>query len=87
MRLRKPCEHGKYDRHQARNFGKQMVCPGGEFLPEGALVIEKIGGEWPEWAQLSVFRPLANERLNLGFARKMSTIVLDALASQVGESE
>lgn len=57
MRLRKPCEHYQYDSHVWVSDGGHPEssiayadCPGGEFLPDDALVIEKVGGEWPTWA-------------------------------------
>lgn len=40
MKLRKPCEHGVYDGHG--DIGSfRGWCPGGEFLPDDAIVIEE----------------------------------------------
>lgn len=51
MKLRQPCEHGRYDGHE---MPRDLDCRGGEFLAPDALVIEKEqddGGRWwPEWA-------------------------------------
>lgn len=33
-----------------------LHCPGGEFLADDALVIEKVDGEWPAWF-LRLIRP------------------------------
>ena len=53
MKLRKPCEHDRYEAHYYDKddvgFGP-LHCPGGEFLADDALVIEKVDGEWPDWA-------------------------------------
>ena len=77
MRLRKECEHGRWDAHYgATSFIEP--CPGGEFLPEGALVIEKVEGEWPA--------AVINELADIIGVKAMRRY-LDALASQVGESE
>lgn len=37
MRLRKPCEHDRYDPHWVlvAQHVPAIQCPGGEFLPEG----------------------------------------------------
>ena len=52
MKLRKPCEaHGRYDEHYYDGGTPELwLCPGGVFLPDDTLVIEKVDGEWPEWA-------------------------------------
>lgn len=49
MRLRRPCDHGNYDMHRfSPNEDRYYeTCPGGEFLPEDAIVIEKVDGRWP----------------------------------------
>lgn len=47
MRLRKECAHKKYDAHWAGPTGNRVFCDGGEFLPEDAIAIEKVAGEWP----------------------------------------
>lgn len=43
MKLRKPCEHGKYDAHpfDVETWLNPKLCLGGEFLAEDSLVIEK----------------------------------------------
>lgn len=43
MKLRKPCEHGRYDRHRIEGHlavGDLTRCPGGEFLADDTLVID-----------------------------------------------
>lgn len=45
MRLRRPCEHDRYDEHFVAIPDTQWSrpegdCPGGEFLPEDALVVD-----------------------------------------------
>ena len=56
MRLRKPCEDDLYDAHYydepdvSISLRSNLPCPGGEFLPVDALVVEKVEGEWPDWA-------------------------------------
>lgn len=58
MKLRQPCEHGKYEEHKvfADLPSNDFACPGGVFLPESVLVIEKVNGEWvlppPSWLTL-----------------------------------
>lgn len=81
MRLRKPCQHGRYDSHYIDDPDDKYagaMCAGGEFLPEDALVIEKVDGEWPDWA----IEVLYNVRV---FFPNAPTALLDALADQVGE--
>lgn len=75
MRLRKPCEHGKHDEHIVRIgvWPGWTFCPGGEFLTEDALVIERVAGEWPEWAHEAVLDA------RLPRDRKRTQILLDAL--------
>lgn len=68
MRLRKPCEaHGLYDAHIFETFSitssypapiENGFCPGGEFLTEDTLVIEKVDGEWPEAVIDDLFGPI-----------------------------
>lgn len=89
MRLRKPCEHDQYDEHLVAGLNPPMfTCPGGQFLPEDALVIEKVDGEWPttldeivdEWATDYVMDDIG------GVPRLGIKDLFDALAaSQVGK--
>ena len=92
MRLRKECEHGRWEEHEDEDDWQGESCPGGEFLPEGALVPAWIGDSsvdevsdlvWDEHAEVidvSGMDPVW-----------VLTRVLDALAAskqnQVGESE
>lgn len=50
MNLRNPCEHGLYDPHimpaGLYGFGPSS-CPGGEYLSDDALILEKVDGRWP----------------------------------------
>lgn len=52
MKLRKPCEHGYYDKHRYSPNGDRyfVTCPGGEFLAESDLLAEvsdaKLQEEW-----------------------------------------
>lgn len=80
MRLRRPCEHDLYDAHglyseHADTYPSykpltqfEMTCPGGEFLPEDAVVIVKVDGEWP-----SEFVPVIAVALRIG-AKKGRTV-------------
>lgn len=63
-------------------------CPGGEFLPEGALVVEKVDGEWPQWVidMLEQYHYPCPPELQEQVIKWLPTDLLDALASQVGES-
>lgn len=62
-------------------------CPGGEFVPEGALVIEKVEGEWPEAIRATILDYLVLWTNGDKWQDYVSVELLDALASQVGESE
>lgn len=94
MRLRKPCEHGRYDGHATKDgkYYSQVkmleahkypaaffaVCPGGAFLPEHALVIERTAeGAWPLWAASIVFDYLANNR---SAQQTLDALALDPVA-------
>lgn len=79
MRLRKPCQHGRYDAH--REFGADFACPGGEFLTDDALDLGALAAalalyENPHFVILEVSPEL---RVIVDAAR----LVLDALT--VGE--
>lgn len=80
MRLRRSCQHDRYDEHPWDDFGEVAVftCPGGEFLPEDALVIEKVEGEWPDWA-------LGRLRLWTLNPDVLLDGLAELIASQVGE--
>lgn len=87
MRLRKPCIHDRYDGHLGANYGPS--CPGGEFLPVGVLVIEKVGGKWPKKARQKVASALSeavgHERRNTMTVETFVGIgdfLLDNLASE-----
>ena len=89
MRLRKECEHGRFEYHTDPNYGPS--CPGGEFLPEGALwyCMTHRAAESAEEGTCEVAGVLWN--LGKGPLSDCNIVkglvVLDALASQVGESE
>lgn len=97
MRLRRPCKHDQYDPHVIDTFPLYFIndpttCPGGEFLSEGALVIEKVEGEWPEWASRIVGLPwFPNDATQHGplvidGAHRLDVLLETALAAfQVGE--
>lgn len=100
VRLRKECEHGRYDEHSYYtlpiNFGRNSrLCPGGEFLPEGALVIEKEeAAKYRRWWCTSPLQPKCApggvhpfEDPDMHESCAWVFVVPSALASQVGESE
>lgn len=77
MRLRKPCQHDRYEAHEQyvtypkppgewtaeawRATWGYEHCDGGEFLADGSIVVEKVGGEWPQWFQDDMRRGLGLE--------------------------
>lgn len=76
MRLRKPCEHERYERHWWPPDHRSLFpnCPGGEFLLEDALVIEKVEGmSEAEWVSTSEY------------IKGLIAPLLSPSASQVGE--
>lgn len=87
MRLRKPCEHGRYDSHYLDDPRRAPQCPGGVFLAEDALVIEKVDGEWPKsMIERIVAEFDADEIVGPFDTEPLARAVLDALASHAGET-
>ena len=64
MRLRKPCEHGRYDAHGVPYKGHN--CPGGEFLADDALVIERDGNQWKVTGDLNLLAALTDGKAGTG---------------------
>lgn len=88
-RLKRPCEHGLYDPHPALSamavgLYEPMGCLGGVFLPADTLVIEKVDGQWPEWAQRAVssFLEVDAEGSMTGW-RTLSPDKLDRLVAEM----
>ena len=100
------CKHEQLHSHEWKVGGDwpnaELIskdCPGGEFLPEGTLVIEKdADGEWPDWAYEVAGRRLefvggTDQWKHASYRMAYLSLVFRALeshfalASQVGESE
>lgn len=83
MRLRNPCRHDLYESHYiGQGHYSNDWCPGGEYLSEDALIVEKVDGEWPEWATTVLYGMIRRDLYPESY-------VLDGLAkanpNQVGE--
>lgn len=84
------CDHEHLGPHLTRELptaiSNEGWCQGGSVLTEGDYVlIEKVDGEWPEWATASLSDPPLYELGGDGEAVKVKPgFILDALAG--GES-
>lgn len=49
MRLRRSCQHNRYEEHKIANRDEPhyYVCPGGAFVDVNSLAIENVGGHDP----------------------------------------
>lgn len=85
MRLRRPCEHGRYERH---NDGHPGSCPGGEFLAEDTLTIGSlktiIGETFIEAMGWGESKPMAALQV-YAVAELQAKAILDALSVREGE--
>lgn len=90
MRLRRPCEHGRYCEHYVGVIewtDHPIWCPGGVFLAEDTLVVEKVDGEWPKsMIERIVAEFDADEIVGPFDTEPLARAVLDALASHAAET-